>query len=346
MPWRRIATIAANRPPHGPSEKKSGGQPGHPGHPGHTLERVAVPDIVVAHAPTHCRRCQWPLADCAHTVIERRQVHDLPPLRLEVTEHQTLAARCSASQTVTRGSFLPEVTAPTLYGPGVRALAVYLNQYQLVPTARTQEALPDVVDCGVSEGTLVAWVAKAAITLAPSVARIADLVAANLHLHADEIGMRIDGKLHWLHVASTRWLTHLTWHAKRGRAATEAIGIWPRFRGRATHDHLASYGAYTACRHGLCGAHLVRELTFLEAVRNSTDLRKEAVWSKAGDSLSGLGKDCQVDDAEVRRKARRHSVGIVPGASRIEAVAPAHDDGDEVGPGHGIERQVRPRPGA
>lgn len=197
-------------------------------------------------------------------MIERRQVHDLPPLRLEVTEHQTLAARCSASQTVTCGSFPPEVTAPTQYGPGVRALAVYLNQYQLVPTARTQEALPDVVDCGVSEGTLVGWVAKAATTLAPSVARIADLVAANLHLHADETGMHIDGKLHWLHVASTRWLTHLTWHANRGRAAAEAIGIWPRFRGRATHDRWASYGAYTACRHSLCGAHLVRELTFLE----------------------------------------------------------------------------------
>lgn len=197
-------------------------------------------------------------------MIERRQVHDLPPLQLEVTEHQTLAARCPACQTVTHGSFPPEVTAPTQYGPRVRALAVYLNQYQLVPTARTVEALADVVDCGVSEGTLVSWVAEAATTLAPSVARIADLVAASPHLHADETGIRINGRLHWLHVASTRWLTHLAWHAKHGRAATETIGIWPRFRGRATHDRWASYGAYTACGHSFCGAHLVRELAFLE----------------------------------------------------------------------------------
>ncbi|MFI5275101.1 MAG: transposase [Ktedonobacterales bacterium] len=92
---------------------------------------------------------------------------------------------------------------------------------------------------------------------------MADLVAAGSHQHADETGIRIAGKLHWLHVNSTRFLTHLAWHAKRGAAATAAIGIWPGFHGRATHDRWASYDAYADCTHSLCGAHLLRELTLV-----------------------------------------------------------------------------------
>jgi transposase len=196
-------------------------------------------------------------------VVERRQVRDLPPLRLEVTEHQVEQVRCPTCRALTRGTFPAEVRAPAQYGPQVQALAVYLNQYQLVPEARTQEALADLCGSTMSDGTVAGWVGQAATTLAPTVAQIADRVAVAAHQHSDETGLRIGGKRSWLHVNSTRWLTHLAWHPKRGRAALEAIGIWPRFTGRAMHDRWASYDQYPACRHSWCGAHLVRELTFL-----------------------------------------------------------------------------------
>src|SRR5215469_17598436 len=67
----------------------------------------------------------------------------------------------------------------------------------------------------------------------------------------------------FLHVNSTRFLTHLAWHAKRGSQALEAIGIWPRFRGRAMRDRWASYDRY-GCAMSICIAHLLRELTYLE----------------------------------------------------------------------------------
>ncbi|HEV2459664.1 MAG TPA: transposase, partial [Ktedonobacterales bacterium] len=180
-------------------------------------------------------------------------VHDLPPLRLEATEHWA----------VTRGAFPPGVSAAAQYGPRLRVLAVYLHHYQLVPQERTHEALADLFGCSVSDGTLAAWVEQASCTLAPTVAHLTDLVAAGRSQHADETGIRVQGHLRWLHVNSTRWLTHLAWHPKRGRDACEAIGIWPRFRGRATHDRWASDDAYPHCTHSLCGAHLVRELTCL-----------------------------------------------------------------------------------
>jgi transposase len=242
------------------SGKKAGGQPQHPGH---TLSLVERPDVVVRHHPLVCVQCQVSLQAEPGTVVERRQVHDVPPQRLVVTEHQVEQVRCPACGALTRGTCPPQISAPVQYGPRVRAIAVYLNQYQLVPEERTAEALGDLFDCPLSDGSLVTWVGQAAVTLAPTVAHIADLVAAGRHQHADETGVRIQGKLQWLHVNSTRWLTHLAWHPKRGKAATQAIGIWPRFQGWATHDRWASYDAYRTCMHSWCGAHLVRELTFL-----------------------------------------------------------------------------------
>ncbi len=229
-----------------PSGRRTGGQAGHRGQ---TLPLVETPDAVVRHAPTACAQCQARLEGLAGTVVERRQVHDWPPPRLEVTEHQVEAVRCPACGALARGSFPAEVRAPVQYGPRVRAAAVYLNQYQLVPEERTSEALADLFGAAVSDGTIASWVGQASAQLAPAVARIADLVAAGAHQHADETGIHVQGKLHWLHVNSTRWLTHLAWHRQRGRAATEAIGIWPRFRGWATHDRWASYDAYAHCQH-------------------------------------------------------------------------------------------------
>jgi transposase len=220
------------------SERKPGGQPGHSGQ---TLAQIAVPDVQVLHRPAVCSACQCPLDEVAGQVVERRQVQDLPPLQLVVTEHQVEAVRCPQCQAVTRGMFPLEVGAPAQYGPFLRALAVYFNQYQLLPEERTCETLTDLLGCSLSDGTVARWVQEAAERLVPAVAHIADLIAASPVQHADETGMRLEGKLHWLHVNSTRWLTHLAWHPKRGQQALEAIGIWPRFQGWAIHDRWASY---------------------------------------------------------------------------------------------------------
>src|SRR5579859_3994102 len=66
--------------------KKPGGQLGHPGE---TLHLAAEPDAIMEHRPTVCATCQTPLAEgegaaaAAEVVVrERRQVQDLPPIRL------------------------------------------------------------------------------------------------------------------------------------------------------------------------------------------------------------------------------------------------------------------------
>jgi transposase len=183
---------------------------------------------------------------------------------LVVREHQALHVRCPGCQAVSVGTFPVEAPSRAQYGPRLRALCVYLVEQQLVPYARVRELLSDVFGARLSEGTLVAWVQQSAATLAPVDAALkAALVRAPV-LHNDETGVRRAGSLAWAHVASTARLTHYAIHAKRGSAATEAIGILPHFTGVSVHDGWKPYRAYQRCRHALCNIHHLRELTFVE----------------------------------------------------------------------------------
>lgn len=245
------------------SGKKPGGQLGHRGV---TLRLVATAeaDAVVEHRPAVCGGCRRPLgADAPVVLRERRQVHELPPLRLLVREFQTLHVRCPTCQAVTAGRFPAEVPSRVQYGPHLRAFAVYLVEQQLVPYGRVRELLADLFGASLSLGTLVQWVQQAAARLAPVEAQIKAALGRAPVLHSDETGVRHAGHLAWAHVASTARLTHYAVHAQRGRAATKAIGILPGYTGVNVHDGWAAYRANAQCRHALCNIHHLRELTFL-----------------------------------------------------------------------------------
>lgn len=126
------------------SGKKPGGQHRHPGATLHLVVPEAV-DGVVEHRPSVCVRCHLPLnvADVTPVVVrrERRQVLDLPPVWLRVTEHQTLHVRCRACQHVTSGTFPPAAPSRIQYGPRLRALVVYLVERQLVGYGRVRALL-------------------------------------------------------------------------------------------------------------------------------------------------------------------------------------------------------------
>jgi transposase len=246
------------------SQRKATGRPsgGQPGHPGTTLQPVAQPDQIVVHTPLTCGGCGALLTLVPESSRACRQVHDLPPLRLLVTEHQAVGKVCPHCQAQTRGAFPPTATQPVQYGPRLKAVAVYLQQYQLLPFARTQELLATLFGCSLSEGTLATAAAVCAARLEPIEAAIKAALTRATVAHFDETGVRIGSHLQWLHQAGTAGLTYYTVHPKRGKTATEAIGILPAFTGTSVHDGWPAYAGYP-CRHALCNAHHLRELTFV-----------------------------------------------------------------------------------
>jgi transposase/uncharacterized coiled-coil protein SlyX len=242
-----------------PSGRKAGGQPGHPGT---TLPQVAVPDQTRLHEPEQCMACGAALAEVAGQLDpERRQVFDLPPLRLEVTEHRVLRKTCAACGHHNRGPFPEEVACGASYGAGVKSVLTYLNQAHLLPSARSCEILADVFGQPVSEGLLEAAITGCATALAATETALKQGLARAAVVNFDETGMAVEGKRRWLHSASTPQLTHYACHDHRGATATQAIGILPAFGGRAIHDGFSSYWQYD-CTHGLCNAHHLRELLF------------------------------------------------------------------------------------
>ena len=191
----------------------SGGQPGHKGE---TLEAVAQPDEVVVYRLESCPHCQHDLSGVAAEDVCKRQVFEMPPLRLQVTEYQAEQKRCPHCRRQVRAAFLEGVQQPTQYGGRFKALLVYLNAYQLLPLRRIAELTHDCFGQRVSEGTLDRALKQAAEAVQDPVDEVErGLVSASV-AHADETGMRVAGKLHWLHVLSTPALTRYGIHPKRG----------------------------------------------------------------------------------------------------------------------------------
>ncbi len=244
----------------GKGKRKSGGQKGHKGE---TLKMVSEPDHIESHPVTKCPGCHADLSQVEIKRIEKRQVFDVPPIALEVTEHQAEIKCCPHCQREVKGAFPSTVSQPVQYGLRLQAQAVYLSHYQLLPLARICELFRDLYGHAPSE----AFVLKASHSLVaeiePSLTAIQAQVKQADAVHCDESGMRVEGKLNWLHVAATDRLTYYAVHRKRGQEAMRDIGILPNLQGRAIHDGWASYFQFDHCQHALCNAHHLRELCFI-----------------------------------------------------------------------------------
>jgi transposase len=241
------------------SQRKTGGQIDHPGS---TLAWSSEVDVVVEHKVEECQECGASLAIEPVQTVWARQVHDIPPIELKVSEHRVEVKNCPHCGVENQAELPPFANSVVQYGPRLKSMMVYLMEGQLLPSARTCEVLSDIVGVSVSEATLFNTRSQCFEQLAPNERTIQAAIVDSQVVHFDETGMRVNGKLWWLHVACTDGLTYYFVHSKRGHDAIDEMGILPTFEGKAIHDGWKSYQHYN-CEHFLCNAHHLRELMFM-----------------------------------------------------------------------------------
>jgi transposase len=316
--------------------RKSGRKPGgQPGHPGSTLALVANPNERLRHEPGPCSGCGADLAGAPEVGVERRQVFDLPPMTVRVTEHQLIARRCCCGAT-TCGAAPEGVTAPVQYGPRITAIILYLYVGQFLSKKRTAAALAELFGTPVSEGTVATMTKRAADGLDEFLGQLSDRLSEAEVAGFDETGLRVAGKLHWVHCARTDKYTLITCHPKRGRNGIDDAGVLGRFRGVAVHDAWAPYDTYLDVEHQLCCAHALRELV---GVADNAPADTDWCWAdQAADALvamqhlvdeaiavGAVAIDADALDKQVQLYRSATQIGITQTAARSGNVMRKHN---------------------
>jgi transposase len=249
-----------------PALPKSKGKPsgGQAGHKGHYLEMVATPDEVVVHHASNCSCCGKSFT--SHQVCyieEKRQIFDMPPVKLQVTEHQLgVIYCCGKAHTV---SFPQQLKAPVAYGERLHAMASLLNTEYRLPMEKVSQLFADLWGCSYNESTLLSANNRLYEQLQPMEEDIKKKLLESAVLHVDESGMRVEGRLQWVHTACTALLCYLFVHPKRGREALYSRdSVLKDYHHRAIHDCWKIYFSFDKCQHALCNAHLIRELRGLQ----------------------------------------------------------------------------------
>ena len=286
--------------------RSAGGQHGHEGKKAKLKDD---PDDIVLYQVAYCPDCDQDLSDVKPNEVIRKQIEDIADLKSIVIEHQIEVKTCpSCGQQWQAGGC--DIQHEYEYGSGIKSLAVYLSTHQFIPQARIQSFL-ELFGVEISTGTLNNFRRKGAKELAEFERLLKEQVRQSDAAYFDETGMKISGVNHWVHVASTKWLSWFGIHRNRGRKAHEDFGILPKFHGVAHRDSYRSYDDYPQSADSLCNAHILRELEF--AVQRN----EQAFWAKPmQDLLLSIKKQVenrndQVADIRWQERHRRKYQALI-----------------------------------
>ena len=260
---------------------------GQKGHKGRNLSQVAQPDKVMNHQVIFCPECSKSLEAVEAAGTIRRQVFDIPPMAVHVTEHQAEVKTCDQCQTRVVATFPEGVNAPVQYGERIKAMAVYLNHQQLIPEDRVQDVFCDLFDLQISTATIVKMGEALAAKVAPYIEAVKDYLKGAPVKHADETGFRIGGHTRWLHVLCNDKATVYVASQRRNDIAEGLKGV-------VCHDYFRPYFRLKGVKHALCNAHILRELKALIE-------HEREPWAQQMSRLLAFAGQIAKDGVKIRR---------------------------------------------
>jgi transposase len=221
-----------------------------------TTETITIATVL------NCDVCGEPLdkTPCAHH--ERRTKIDIV-FEKTVEHFDAEVKQCPSCDATVKGQFPSDMPGPLQYGNGLKAFIINLIVCQMVSLNRVQNLVKSIMGVVIAEATLLRYIIRLHNALEGWEVQATNQILTMPSLHVDETSLRVDRKNHWIHVYSSGDITLKFLHQKRGKEAIEEIGIIPRYGGAIVHDCWSSYLSYSHCNHGLCGSHLLRELTFV-----------------------------------------------------------------------------------
>lgn len=309
-------TAKEAQPPTRAGTQGKGPQPDTPHPPNaRTIETVALAPVAT------CAGCGEDLRSTATVEHERRTRIDI--IFEKTLEHVDAEIKhCPHCQAQTKGAFPQGLAGPEQYGPGIKADVLNRLVAQMLSLKRVQQSVTTLIGRALSEATVLKYVMQLHHALEAWEQSAIQQLLAQPALHVDETAMRVDRKNHWVHVYAAGDITLKRLHPKRGGEAIEAINIIPPYEGYIIHDCWASYLAYHHCAHGLCGAHLLRELAY---VVESNGYRWPAQLKRLlQDTCAQVAerKEQCLTNAEYKRLRKRYRTILTQGAKELPPVPP------------------------
>jgi transposase len=218
-----------------------------------------IETVTIAHV-TQCDVCGQDLTDapCEHT--ERRTKIDI--VFETVVEHIDAEIKyCDSCDSIVKGKFPSDMPGPLQYGTGLKAYIISLLVCQMISLNRVQKLIKTLIGKIIAEASLLQFVLRLHSALEQWESSAIEQLLKSSAMNVDETSLRVDKRNHWIHVYSAGDITLKFLHRCRGIEAIDEINIIPNYGGTIIHDCWASYLSYNNCSHGLCGSHIVRELT-------------------------------------------------------------------------------------
>ena len=259
------------------SDRKAGGQPGHEGK---TLECSAIIDTIIEHTPNYCHCCGENLMDVPETLIETRQVIDIPVIKPVCTAHRIYRKTCGCGH-IMESNFPAHLTAKVQYGANVESLSGYLHARQYLPYHRMKEFFNDVMGLPVSVGGINHILKRLTQKATPHYAQIKERISKSVFVGTDETGVKVNGQKDWMWTWQNDDLTFIVHSDNRGFktiADTFSNGLPNAI---LAHDRFACHFNCDAQHHQICMSHLLRDLQYIK------EFHPECEWAIEMKSLIG-----------------------------------------------------------